>query len=134
MGIYNYLFYKSFVLAKKSKNYDDCPVLGGMIWVIMCVGLNIGTILLFIGGLGMKSGLDFLPKYKVVFGLGYLGLLLFYYLYKGRYKKIVAYYESKKDKSMKIHPAIVIFFYYIVSFGLALLAALFKNKAGIFAQ
>jgi hypothetical protein len=133
MRIYNYLFYKSFVLAKKSKNFDDFPVLGGLIWTIFCLTLNIGAVLLFIDGLGIKMDFDIL-KYRWVFAFGLEGLLLFYYCYKGRYKKIIKYYEDKKERSISIHPIIVIAFYYICSVGLIFLAGLFKNKDWIFAQ
>jgi len=134
MGIYNYLFYKSFVLAKKSRNYDDCPVLGGLVWLLFCISLNILTIIGFLEGFGISMGSDFILKYKWPIALLSCGLMMFYYLYNGRYKKIVAYYEKKKEKSINIHPIIVIIFYVVVSFGLMLLAGLFKNKDWIFAQ
>ena len=133
MKIYNYLFYKSFVLAKKSKNYDDIPVLGGMVWPFLCMTLNFLTIIGFLEGLNVNTGADFILKYKLFFSFGSGGLLMFYYSYKGRYKKIVKYYEDRKDKGINIHPVIVIIFYYVLSFGLLLLAGLFKNKDWIFA-
>lgn len=32
MRIYNYLFYKTYILAKHSRNFDDTPVYGGIIF------------------------------------------------------------------------------------------------------
>ena len=133
MRIYNYLFYKSFVLAKKSKNFDDFPVFGGLIWTILCLTLNIGAALLFIQGIGMNIEFD-IVQYRWFFALGLEGLLLFYYLYKGKYKKIIKYYQEKEKNSTSIHPIIVIMCYYIVSVGLIFFAGFFKNKIWIFAN
>jgi hypothetical protein len=132
MRIYNYLYYKSFLLAKKSKNFEDIPVLGGMMFVLGCTMFNLFAIVGFIEGLGIHTGIDFKPEYKYPFSIVWVGLLLFYYSYKGRYKKIVAYYESKKDKGINVHPVIVIIIYYLGSFGLLLLVGLFKNRDWIF--
>ncbi len=133
MRIYNYLFYKSFVLAKKSKNFDDFPVFGGLIWTILCLTLNIGAALLFIQGIGMNIEFD-IVQYRWFFAFGLEGLLLFYYLYKGKYKKIIKYYQEKEKNSTSIHPIIVIMCYYIVSVGLIFFAGFFKNKIWIFAN
>ena len=133
MRIYNNLFYKSFVLAKKSKNFDDFPVFGGLIWTILCLTLNIGAALLFIQGIGMNIEFD-IVQYRWFFAFGLEGLLLFYYLYKGKYKKIIKYYQEKEKNSTSIHPIIVIMCYYIVSVGLIFFAGFFKNKIWIFAN
>ena len=133
MRIYNYLFYKSFMLAKKSKNFDDFPVFGGLIWTILCLTLNIGAALLFIQGIGMNIEFD-IVQYRWFFAFGLEGLLLFYYLYKGKYKKIIKYYQEKEKNSTSIHPIIVIMCYYIVSVGLIFFAGFFKNKIWIFAN
>jgi hypothetical protein len=90
---------------------------------------------LFFEGLGMRIEIDhFFQKYKWFIAFGAEGLMLFYYLYKGKYKKIIKHYEYKKDHCIQIHPVIVIFFYYLVATGLFFLAGLFYNKDWIFAQ
>jgi hypothetical protein len=132
MGIYNYLFYKSFILYKKSKNFDDIPVLGGLVFLSICVLFNLSTLFIFLEGFGVNTGINLMIKHKYFVAFGLLGLLLFYYSYKGRYKRIIKHYEDKKS-AIKIHPVIVIIIYYVGSFGLLLLAGLFKNKDWIFA-
>ncbi len=134
MRIYNYLFYKSFVLAKKSKNFDDFPVFGGLIWTIFCLNLNILTVIGFLEAMEIHTGIDFVLKYKWFFAFGLEGLLLFYYCYKGKYKIIVKYYEEKEKNSISVHPIIVVMLYYLVSVGLFFFIALFKNKDWIFAN
>ena len=121
------------MLAKKSKNFDDFPVFGGLIWTILCLTLNIGAALLFIQGIGMNIEFD-IVQYRWFFAFGLEGLLLFYYLYKGKYKKIIKYYQEKEKNSTSIHPIIVIMCYYIVSVGLIFFAGFFKNKIWIFAN
>ena len=134
MRIYNYLFYKSYLASKWSKNFEGTPVLGGIWGMILCVMLNIFTIVGFIEGLGVDTGIEFKKEYKIPFGIGLVALLYFYYAYKGRYKKIIEYYEKKEEEGMiKIHPAIVIIVYYVTSVFLMFLAAFFKNKDWIFA-
>jgi hypothetical protein len=59
-------------------------------------------------------------------------LLLFYYLYKGRYQKIIERFEQKKE-GIKLHPVIVILLYYGISVLLMFLAATYKNHDWIFA-
>jgi hypothetical protein len=134
MGIYNYLFYKSFLLAKKSGNWDEAPVLGGMIVVISCFISNLLTLFFLIEGFGINTGIGSILEHEYLMGLGTFGLLLFYYLYKGRYKKIIKHYEDKKEYSISIHPIIVMVFYFICSVGLMFLAGFFKHKIWIFAQ
>ncbi len=132
MKIYNYLFYKTFVLAQRSKNFDDVPALGGMLFVLPCIMFNIFTVFLLLDAWGVNTGIEFKKEYKFVFTLSLLLILLFYYLYKGRYKKIIEKFEQKEN-GVSIHPIIVIILYYGISFGLLLLVGMYKNHDWIFA-
>jgi len=134
MRIYNYLFYKTYLLAQRSKNFDDMPALGGIIFVVACLMFNIFTITIFLDGIGFLEGYPFKEKYKYPFVFGLVIIVLFYYLYKGRYKKIIGEYERIGNVKGRLHPVIVIIIYYGVSFGLLLLAGLYKNHDWIFAQ
>lgn len=140
MRIYNYLFYISYVAAKKSKNFDDIPVLGGIIYPLGCLLMNIGALFFLIEGIGERIGLDidfdvlvyFQMRYKWVISFGSVLLMMFYYLYKGKYKRIIKYYEDRKNKLIQIPAFIVISIYVVSSFGIILLAALFRNRHWIF--
>jgi phosphatidylglycerophosphate synthase len=116
---------------QRSKNFDDIPALGGMIFVTGCLMLNIFTVFLLLEGLGINTGIEFKKEYKYVFTLSLVASLLFYYSYKGRYKKIVESYEQKK-KGKQLHPVIVIIIYLASSFLLGMLAAMYKNHDWIF--
>lgn len=137
MWIYDCLYYNTYLLAQKSKNFDDIPVLGGMIYVTVCLMLNIFTISLFLDGLGVKTGIEFKNEYKFIFCSILVGSLLLYYLYKGRYKKIVERYEEKEKKKKRRHPIlhsiIVVIIYYGISVVLFFLAAFYRNHFWIFA-
>ncbi len=133
MRIYNYLFYKSYLLAKRSRNFDDIPVLGGISFVALCVMLNLFSVFLFIEGLGVSTGVEFDKKYKYLFSLLLVLLLLFYYSYNERYKKIVESFEQNK-KQIQLHPIVVIILYYGISVLLFFLSATYKNHDWIFAQ
>jgi len=81
---------------------------------------------------GVNTGIEFKKEYKFIFTLSLLLILLSYYLYKGRYKKIIEKFKQKEN-GVSIHPIIVIIIYYGISFGLGMLAAMYKNHDWIFA-
>ncbi|MFN6379727.1 MAG: hypothetical protein ACK4WD_10645 [Flavobacteriales bacterium] len=131
--IYDYLFFKSYQLGKRSRNFEDIPVLAGVIWVGACFMFNIYTIAMLAEALGYSGGFVFEKKYKYIFSLGLVLLLIFYYSYKGRYKTIIERYEEKERmKGKGIHPVLVITFYYVASFLIGMLTAMFKNGDGVF--
>ena len=132
MIVYDYLFYKSYILAKRSRNFDDMPILGGIIFVIACVMFNIFAITQVLERVGIFD-VEFQKKYKFPFALVLVGIILGYYLFKGRYKKIIEKYDQYKKRRLQLHPIIVIIIYYGISFGLLLLAGLYKNRDWIFA-
>lgn len=132
MRIYNYLFYKTYILSQRSKNFDDVPVLGGLLFILPCMMFNIFTIFMLLSAWDIYTGIEFKKEYKYIFTFFLLIFLLLYYLYKGRYKRIVEKYKQK-EKGISIHPIIVIIVYYGVSFGLLLIAGMYKNHDWIFA-
>jgi hypothetical protein len=134
MRIYNYLFYKSYLLAIRSKNFDDMPTLGGILFVVACIMFNIFTMSIFLEGVGFLEDNPFKERYKYPFVFTLVLLVLFYYLYKNRYKRIIEKYEKRNRGKAHIHPILVIVFYYLISFGLLLLAGLYKNHDWIFVQ
>jgi len=136
--IYDYLFYKGHQLAKKSKNWEDTPMLFAIMIISWCIILNLGTLLFLIEGLN-KRNLEFggvisiLNDYRYIFG-GLIVLLIWInYTYKGRWKRVVAKFEAKEKRGKNnIHPVIIVVAAYIVSFLLGVFAAMYKNSDGIF--
>jgi len=110
------------------------PALGGIIFVIACLMFNIFTIAIFLEGIGFLEDYPFKEKYKYPFVFSLVFIVLFYYLYKGRYKKIIEKYEELNKGKIQIHSIIVIIIYYLISFVLLLLAGLYKNHDWIFAK
>jgi hypothetical protein len=132
MRVYNYLFYKSYQLAVWSKNFEDIPVLGGIIYVVPCIMFNIFTVSLVLEGFGL-SYINFKKEYKYPFTLVLVLVIFMYYHFNGRYKNILKEYEDREKVLGKgIHPIFVIIAYYGISFGLLLIAGLFKNGDWIF--
>jgi hypothetical protein len=131
--IYDYLFFKSYQLGKRSRNFEDIPVLAGVIWVGTCFMFNVFTIAMLLESIGLSGNFIFEKKYKYIFSLSLVFLLIFYYSYKGRYKKIIKIYEEKERiKGKSFHPVLVIIFYYVASFLIGTLTAMYKNGDGIF--
>ena len=133
MKIYNYLFYKTYILAQHSKNFDDVPALGGLVFVVLCFILNIFTVIGLLEGMNVDTHIGFNKDYKYIFSISIVVLLLFYYLHKGRYKRIIERFEQKEG-GINLHPVIVIIVYYGISILLMFLAATYKNRDWIFAQ
>jgi hypothetical protein len=132
MRVYDYLFFKSYQLAVRSKNFDDMPVLGGIIFVVACLMFNIFTISLVLESFGLID-ISFNKEYKYPFALILVLVVLMYYLLNGRYRNVIKKYEERERELGKgIHPVFVIILYYGISFGLGIIAALFKNGDWIF--
>lgn len=131
--IYDYLFYKSYQLAQKSKNFEDAPVLGGIWGVIPCLMLNIFTIILFIDTMFNDSigNSKIFTTGKYIFSGLFILSLLFYYRSGSRWKRIVAKYETR-EKGKGIHPIIVLVIAYSISVILINIAAMYKHKYFIF--
>ena len=118
---------------KKSKNFDDVPVLGGVIYVSSNIILNFMAILIFLDRLIKLDIQSFFnqPKYslgKIISASLIVILPMIYYSWKGRYKKIIKYYDNKK----MIPNWLIIILSMTISFILLLLAGMFRNRDWIF--
>jgi uncharacterized protein YacL len=134
MKVYNYLFFKGYQLAVRSRNFDDMPVLGAIVFVVLCIMFNIFTVFFLLEGLGWTD-VSFEKKYKLPFVLGLVIVILLYYLFKKRYIKILEKYEQQERvHGIGLHPVLVFIMYYGISFGLMLLAGLYKNGDWIFGR
>lgn len=117
--IYDYLFYKSYQLAKRSKNFDDAPVWGGIWFIMLGVLFNIFTLLFiieaFIGRAIIPAGFITVGKYFLA--AIFLYLLLLYFKYNNRWQKIVTKYEEREKLNGKgFNPIIVLIVYNVLSY------------------
>jgi uncharacterized membrane protein YidH (DUF202 family) len=109
-------------------------VLSAISFVSFRVMLNIFALSFLLDGLDLVY-ISFEKGYKFIFSIGLVLILLAYYLYKERYKTILRKYEQREQRQKRgLHPILVIILYYSVSFGLLLLAALFRNGDWIFSK
>lgn len=76
MMIYDYLFFKGYQLAVRSRNFDGMEVLGAIMFVIPCIMLNIFTVFLLLEALGWAE-VSFEKEYKFPFVLGIVLTTLF---------------------------------------------------------
>jgi len=129
--MYNYLFYKSYQLAKRSKNFEDAPVLGGIWAVIPCFMFNIFTLMFLIDAFfqsDLSHSIGILKYYKYILAVVLVLSLLFYYRHKNRWKKIISKYETKEAQGrIKIHPIIVLVIAYVLSSAMLMLSGMYKN-------
>jgi hypothetical protein len=109
-------------------------ILGAIVFVVLCVIFNIFTVFLLLEGLGLED-VSFNKEYKLPFAIGIVLVILFYYLYKGRYKRVLAKHgQLERVRGIGLYPVLVFIMYYVVSFGLMLLAGLYKNGDWIIAK
>jgi type VI protein secretion system component VasF len=83
--------------------------------------------------LGVIKGNVIKEEYKYVFSLGLVLLLILYYGFRGRYKRIIQKYDDKERLRGKgLHPILVIIIYYGISVALLFLAGFYKHRVWIF--
>lgn len=110
--IYDFLYYKTYLLAEKSGNYKGIPILGGIIFVSFCFMLNLGIPRLILSRFNIfHYSLSVFEKILLA-GI-VLGSTYFYYWFRERGRKVIEKYESLKEKHRiyKLHPIIVILIY-----------------------
>jgi hypothetical protein len=130
--MYNYLFYKAYQAGKRSGNFEDMPILAGIIWVGLCLVLNFFSLYFLLKKWGILSFV-LESKYKYIFSFGLVLLLIAYYTIGNRYKLIIEKYENMERLYGKsINPILVVYLYLIMSFLIGTLCAMYKNGDGLF--
>ena len=124
--MYNYLFYNSYVLAKKSGNFNEEPILGGILFVIPCFLFNFFSLqnLFIYSGILHNPIVEIQKPYTWVICLIIVFLVFMYYKSGGRSIKIINKYQNR---SQRLPPLFVIYSIYILSFLVLLLSAMLKN-------
>jgi len=131
MRIYDLLFYASYKLAQKSGNFDDAPILGGLVFVVVSFSANLLSIYFILHRFNLMT-INF-PKQRytpgtILFTVSMMLFLFFYYKYKNRYKRIVSKYENKK----LLNSWWIVIIYSITSGAIMIISGMFMNKDWIF--
>jgi len=102
--------------------------------IALCFMFNVGAVIFILQGSSIISDVNFFPKSgKIAGGLLFICCIAGYYLYKHRYKEIYESYKLKCNRPFSVWRSIIIVVaYYLVSFGILLLAGLYKNHDWIF--
>jgi len=136
MKLYNILFYYSYLLGLRSKNNRDSPLFFAIPIVTICFMFHTFSIFLLLEGMGIIGEINIFSKEnKLIGSLFFVSIVALYYLFNKRYKKIYSLYNSRKNQTAKTSTAILIVVsYYVISFGILLVSALYKNKDWIFKE
>src|SRR5690606_21202516 len=118
--MYNYLFYKSYKLGLRLKNWNDNPLLFAIGVVGFIAIMNIATITMITDKLittNISESFSMINEYKYIVAIIILGMLIFYYRFNNRWRRIISGYEEKEQKNSKvIHPAIPVLIIFAASF------------------
>jgi hypothetical protein len=134
--VYDYLFYKSYQLAKKSKNWEDTPVLLGIMIVGSGFLFNIFTVKMLVDIIVSNNNsynVD-LGNIKYLIAVALFLLLLFYYTYRERWKIIVAKYEIRENGKNVMHPIFPVLIYLLISLVFIFLVGMYKHNYWIFSK
>ncbi|MGI6862647.1 hypothetical protein ACMYZ8_03970 [Bacteroides sp. KG156] len=114
MKLYDFLFYASYKQGIKSRNYDDIPILGGILSVSFCLMMNFITLLVVIHRLFGINFFEFDKIGIIIFAIIWVALLYYYYNYKERHRRIIEKIERKKDYIRFYNmPYLLVIFMYI---------------------
>jgi hypothetical protein len=111
--IYDYFFYELFCFAKKTPSKDDAEWTT-IISISLLQGFNIDVLLK--GNFEIFSNIRknvFFSDYKIMF-IFLLIINYFVFIYNGRYKNIVNYYQMENDENF-IYGKSIILIYVILS-------------------
>lgn len=109
MKLYNILFYYSYLAGMRSHNFEGMPVLAGLMMIIPNFSLHVATIIFLLETLGIPT-VDYLMISEVYTALFFsiLAIALYiYYSYKGRYRRVIDYYDEVGSAFWKRHPVLV---------------------------
>lgn len=135
MVIYDLLFYHAYELALKSRSNRDMPMFSVITIITLCFMFNVFAILLFAEGAGIINGVSFPKSFRILVAILFLGVVTSYYLINNRYQKIYSRMAKRRNGSPSIALSVlVIVTHYVLSFLVALLAGLYKNKDWVFSQ
>ena len=126
MLLCNYLFVKGYQLGIKTRNYDDCPILGGIgvvAWWITCI----------LGGASLLTShffhITLMPRTnRYVYAVVLMVALTIFYAYKGRGHKLVERYEQKRHPFYPLNPYIVVPIAFLLSLGFLMFAGELYNS------
>jgi hypothetical protein len=131
--VYDYLFYKSYQLAKKLKDWEDTPVYFATIVVGVCAILNFASLLFLLEGLSGNNSrfidiFSFAKRFKYIFASILMFLFWLFYSYNDRGEKICKKIELKeKIKNNPANPVIVIILAYVLSIVLINISSMYKH-------
>jgi len=128
MFIYDYLFLHGYLLALRSRSNRDTPFFIPLMLVMLCAIMHLFTISMLFNGMKINA-VVFKSEARLYWVIFLMLTIAIIYLYKDRYKKIVINERRHPPIWLSI---IIVMVYYLVSAGLMLLSALFKNKDWIF--
>lgn len=131
MIIYDFLFYNAYKLSKKSDNFRDIPIIGGVIWVVPFLIYNILSIVFFLEGSNIfYKRLDWFIRVAIAAATT---ILVFTYYYKNKkYLKIKNKYDNYPLLRSTIFQLLIIFSYHLLGFIILLISGLYRNKDWIF--
>lgn len=126
-NFYYYLFYSIAIFARKINKRDKDYTFSSLMFLSLCVGLNILSVIFLIDkftSASLNIRISILLMVIIVFGANYLLLMR-----NGKDVKIIEFYEKKNDSRKSLFwKRFLVVIYILFSYGLCIYAAYVTKK------
>ena len=120
-NFYNYFFYIVATTYKKLNKYNELYSFSSTVFISVCFGINVMTIFFIVEKFNKIVILN--TSYSLLIGLASLLIHCFYFLWKGKGKKIIVFYdEMYENKKFNPWSIAIIIVYIVATFGLCVYA------------
>lgn len=130
MKLYKLVFFHSYQINKRLKKKVSNPILDSIPFLLLGIIFNFFT-LFFLLEIFFGKHLDVFwiadAKYRYIFGLLFVLLVISYFVYKKRYQKIIDEYTHKYGKYSLTFNVLFVLLYYVFSFTALLLVGMQRN-------
>ena len=137
--MYTFIFYHSYRLALRLKEWNDTPILFSTMSLGTCVVFHLGAILFLVEATWAKRGsfdaiFQFMEVGRYIVAVAVVGGIYLYYARNGRGEKIYKRISENPNRNLvyNINPMLAVSAAYVLSFLAGMVAAMYRNGDGIF--
>lgn len=128
LKFYRYLYYRLYSWNLKTWGKKDIPQWNALFGVSFMICLNLSIIAEILDLLGLNIFIDETPKLEIlIFSFSILIINYFWLVHNGKYIQIAKEYKNE-SKSKRLHNALLLWLYVILSFIIVVSVAILSGK------